>query len=160
MDRFCFVCNTKTKKYYPNLRGIMIKTSGMRTLLCNLIERFLNEVNSKRQVNDKSNVICVDCLGKFQSYDQMVSSVKDAENRLRDLLTKTEIDLSNKTNKSHSSKNRSISTAAAFPFKCDICSVAFVDDEIRRHMEIHVRNLQMNLFNMIFTVNILSILVE
>lgn len=93
-SEFCFVCNTKTQKYCQNLRKIIIKSTGTR--LSNLIEKFLNEVGSERQVNDVSNVLCFDCLRKLLSYDQMVLMINNSEKELRDLLSKTEFDLLNK----------------------------------------------------------------
>lgn len=99
---FCFTCNTKTKKYYSNLCELKTQRSGMP--LCNLIAKFLNEVRSERQVNDKSNVICVNCFARVQSYDQAVLVVKDAEKKLRDILSKTENELLNKPNVSNESK--------------------------------------------------------
>lgn len=93
-SEFCFACNTKTQKYYQNLRKIVIKSTGTR--LSNLIKKFLNEVGSKRQVNDVSDILCSDCLRKLLSYDQRVSLLNNSERELRDVFSKTELDLSNK----------------------------------------------------------------
>lgn len=102
-SEFCFVCNIKTKKYYKRFCEIIIKGTGTR--LGNLIERFFNEVGSKRRVNDEFNVLCFDCLGRIQSYDQMVLFVKKSEQELRNLISKTEIDLLNKPFESDESEN-------------------------------------------------------
>lgn len=94
-SEFCFVCNTKTQKYYQNLRKIVIKNTGTR--LSKIIEKFLNEVGSERQVsNSISNVLCSDCLRKLQSYDQIVALLNNSERELRYVFSKTELDLLNK----------------------------------------------------------------
>lgn len=102
-SEFCFVCNIETKKYYKRFCEIIIKGTGTR--LGNLIERFFNEVGSKRRVNDEFNVLCFDCIGRIQSYDQMVLFVKNSEKELRNIISKTEIDLLNKSIESDEYEN-------------------------------------------------------
>lgn len=88
---FCFICNIKTEKYHRNLCNLKSRYSGI--LLSSLIENILNEVGSQRLVNDTSNVICVDCAKLLLSYDWMLLSIKTKKTQIRDLISKTEIEL-------------------------------------------------------------------
>lgn len=89
-------------------------------LLSNLIKKFLKEVGSERHVTDESNVICVDCAKILHSYDWMLSSIKTKENQIRDLISNTEIELSDKPIESiesqvHTSLNELTSSANPLP---------------------------------------------
>lgn len=89
MEISCYLCNSTIKHWCPNLVETKSKHSG--TPIIEFIKKFLNDYASKRNINDKSNCICSDCLCRIHSYDWMCLKVKEQEREFRTLLLQTEI---------------------------------------------------------------------
>lgn len=93
MEMYCYVCNKKGTNWPQNLAEIKSKHSGTPVIV--FIEKFRAGFPSQRNINDKLNPLCSECLSQIYSYDWMCIKVKEQETRLRHLLQKTEIEFNN-----------------------------------------------------------------
>lgn len=84
----CFVCHVKTDDWRNDLHGL--KSQHSNTFVTDFIKKILGDYNSKRNIDDESNCICVDCLNRFEEYDWTCTMAKHYEKELYDLLVKTD----------------------------------------------------------------------
>lgn len=84
----CFVCHMKTDDWRNELHGL--KSQHSRTHVTDFIKKILGDFETKRNIDDTSNCICVDCLNRFEEYDWTCTMVKQYEKELYDLLVHTE----------------------------------------------------------------------
>lgn len=84
----CFVCHMKTDDWRNELDGL--KSQHSSTFITDFIKNILGDFETKRNVDDRSNCICVDCLNRFEEYDWTCTMAKQYEKELYDLLVHTE----------------------------------------------------------------------
>lgn len=84
----CFVCHMKTDDWRNELHGL--KSQHSSTYVTDFIKKILGDFETKRNVDDQSNCICVDCLNRFEEYDWTCTMAKQYEKELYDLLVHTE----------------------------------------------------------------------
>lgn len=84
----CFVCHMKTDDWRNELEGL--KSQHSSTYITDFIRKILGDFETKRNINDHANCICVDCLNRFEEYDWTCTMAKQYEKELYDLLVHTE----------------------------------------------------------------------
>lgn len=92
MEVSCYVCNKNTIFYQQNLTEIKSNHSGKR--ICDFIKQFARDIETNRNVDDESNCICGDCLQRIYMYDWVCVEAVKRENTLIQLLSATEMSLS------------------------------------------------------------------
>lgn len=78
----------KTDDWRNELDGL--KSQHSSTFITDFIKKILGDFETKRNVDDQSNCICVDCLNRFEEYDWTCTMAKQYEKELYDLLVHTE----------------------------------------------------------------------
>lgn len=84
----CFVCNAQTEAHRQPLTGLKSQHSDIPITV--LIRSILRHYHSIRDVDDATNVICLDCLERFEHCDLQRLTAKRCERELFDLLVCTE----------------------------------------------------------------------
>lgn len=85
---FCFFCNEQTDDWRRNF--IELKSQHSNTPIVDFLKRFLNDFESRRNIENESNCICSKCLDRIDDYDWMCVSCTEKENELKELLMATE----------------------------------------------------------------------
>ncbi|XP_055305965.1 zinc finger protein 808-like [Sitodiplosis mosellana] len=88
MAKLCYICNKRMNVWLQNLSVLRLKHS--MTTISSLLKRFLRDVQHRRNVDDSSNSICVECFDAFNEYDRINITARRKEQELRILFLTTE----------------------------------------------------------------------
>lgn len=89
MARLCYLCHNEMHVWRQNLSKLTLNHS--KTTISNLLRKFLCDFQSRRNVDDDTNCICVECFDAIDEYDWLSTTAKMKEQELRNVLLKTEM---------------------------------------------------------------------
>lgn len=90
MEDVCYLCNQKVEYKCHNIKETLSKHSSKPII--EFIEKFLQDFESQRDINDETNGVCSGCLCRILSYDWMCLKINDEERDLKRTLIRTEND--------------------------------------------------------------------
>lgn len=83
----CYVCDAETDWRCDFSK---IKSQHSNTPIQKLLQRFLGDFKSERDLEDESNRICIECITKIDEYDWSYVMMIEREKAIRNILLKTE----------------------------------------------------------------------
>lgn len=86
-SNICYVCDKQTD-WRNNFSKI--KTQHSKTAIVELLEKFLGNFKTKRDLKNKSNRICIECITKIDEYDWTCVLMLNREKEIRKILLRTE----------------------------------------------------------------------
>lgn len=91
-DHTCFICNAESKLFDQSI--IEIKSEHSQTSVCDLIMRFLGNVELHRNIEDElfqnGAHICSECISRINDYDLACITAERVGNELRELVLHTD----------------------------------------------------------------------
>lgn len=88
MAKLCYVCNKEKSVWRENL--CELKMNHSNATVGSLLKNFLCDTEHRRNVDDSSNCICIECFEAFDEYDCIREMVRLKEQQLRMLFLATE----------------------------------------------------------------------
>lgn len=86
-SNICYVCDAETDWRNDFSK---IKSQHSQTPIVELLQRFIGDFKTQRNLRNESNRICIECITKIDEYDWTCVLMIERENELRNLLLNTE----------------------------------------------------------------------